>query len=214
MTNINWKTSPDPISYLEAIQTMEKMVGEIAARKARDTIWLVKHPSIYTNGTNAKLGDIIAPLPHPLYHGGRGGKITYHGPGQRLVYTLINLKHYRQDIHHFVWALEEWIIAILNDLGIKGVRFAGNPGVWVEDPKSQNLLKIAAIGIRVRKWVTYHGFSLNISPEMSNYDPIIPCGIKDAGVTSLEALGLHKTVGEVDVLIKKNLPLFLEKLSN
>lgn len=207
-----WQISNIPISYKEAMETMENMVVEIVGNKRPDTIWMLEHPPLYTMGTSAQEHDIIGDLPHPLHNIGRGGKITYHGPGQWVVYTMINLKNYHQDLHHFIWSLEEWIIAVLKEFSVEGVRLPGNPGIWVKSGSSQKPEKIGAIGVRVRKWITYHGFSLNVSPDMADYDPIIPCGIKGYRATSLESLGVHKSMGEVGDVLKKTFSQFLEKL--
>jgi len=207
-----WKISSTPIPYIEAIQKMETFILNIAAGKASPTIWVLTHPSLYTSGTGADPRDILTPLAYPLYQTGRGGKITYHGPGQRIIYIMIPLKYCHQGLHHFIWALEEWIIEILYQVDIKGERFEGNPGIWVRNSQSQKLEKIAALGLRVRRGVTYHGFSLNISPNLTHYEAIIPCGIKGYGVTSLESLGVRISLEEVDRIIQTTFPLFWARL--
>jgi len=197
-----------PVPYLEALAAMEARAAAIAEGTAAEQIWLLEHPPLYTAGTSAKGGDLVQPDRFPVYAAGRGGQYTYHGPGQRVVYTMLDLKHRGQDVRQFVHDLEGWIITALATLGVTGERRDGRVGIWVARasflpaaglPGRED--KIAAIGVRVRKWVTFHGIAVNIAPDLSHYTGIIPCGIAQHGVTSLHDLGFKTTMDEADAAL-------------
>jgi lipoyl(octanoyl) transferase len=201
---MEWKTSKKPVDYPEALKTMERRVEDIIAGNAPELAWFLEHPPLYTSGTSAKPGDLLGILPFPTYSTGRGGEWTYHGPGQRICYLMLDLrKRNMMDMRAYVHTLENWIIAALKEFGVEGFTREGRIGVWVADKGGE--AKIAAIGVRVRKWVTFHGISLNVSPDLSHYAGIIPCGIKEHGVTSLKALGINVSMDEVDAALKKEL---------
>jgi lipoyl(octanoyl) transferase len=203
---VEWRVAAGLVPYAEAMVFMEARADAIAAGTAAEQVWLVEHPPLYTAGTSAKDHDLVAPR-FPVHQTGRGGQITYHGPGQRVAYVMLDLKRRAPDLRAFVRALESWIIATLRAFGIEGTRREGRVGVWVPRPDKQGGPngepaedKIAAIGIRVRRWVSYHGVSLNIAPDLSHYSGLVPCGISAAhlGVTSFTDLGVMVTMDEVD----------------
>lgn len=199
--DIEWKISRGLTPYLEAVSQMEQRVDDIITGTAPELVWLVEHPSLYTAGTSANEADLLS-HDFPLYHSGRGGQITYHGPGQRVAYVMLNLKKRgAMDIRAFVQQLENWMIATLAEFGIIGEIREGRVGVWVNTPTVE--AKIAALGIRVRKWVTFHGVALNINPDLTHYAGIVPCGIRGFGVTSLHTLGIKADMDEVDVVLEK-----------
>jgi lipoyl(octanoyl) transferase len=183
---------------------MENRVAEIRTESKPETIWLLEHPSLYTGGTSAKESDLLA-TPFPVHQTGRGGQYTYHGPGQRIAYVMLDLqkraKGQQADVRKFVWQLEEWIIRTLAEFKIKGERREGRIGIWVTSENGEN--KIAAIGVRVRHGVTYHGLSINVDPDLSHYAGIIPCGINEFGVTSMKELGKKISLTELDQALKK-----------
>ena len=199
--DLEWKISEGLTPYLPAIAEMEAQVEDIIAGKASELVWLVEHPPLYTAGTSAKSGDLLSSN-FPLYNTGRGGQITYHGPNQRVVYVMLDLKRRgAMDIRAFVQNLENWLIATLAEFGVHGFTREGRVGVWVDDKGAEK--KIAAIGIRVRKWVTFHGVALNVNPDLSHYAGIVPCGIRGFGVTSLHQMGITATMSEVDKVLKE-----------
>ncbi len=202
----DWRIDDSPIAYPDAVEAMEARVAAIHENSASELIWLTEHPPLYTAGSSANPAELIIPDRFPVFQTGRGGKHTYHGPGQRIVYVMLDLKARRSDVRKYVQALEEWIILTLARFAVKGERREGRIGVWVVLPGKQEA-KIAAIGVRVRRWVTLHGLSINIDPDLSHYGGIIPCGISDFGVTSLAALGQFPTMPEVDVALKETFPL-------
>ena len=203
---IEWKFSEGLTPYLPAVAEMEKRVEDIIAGRAPELVWLVEHPPLYTAGTSANEADLLSGE-FPLYHTGRGGQITYHGPGQRVVYVLLNLKKRgAMDVRAFVQQLEAWLIATLAEFGVKGEVREGRVGVWVET--TMNEAKIAALGIRIRRWVTFHGVALNVQPDLSHYAGIIPCGIRGYGVTSLYALGITASMAEVDAVLEEKFNAF------
>lgn len=190
-TNIEWTISDNPIEYEDAVAVMEDTVADIRAGTSPEQIWVLEHPPLYTGGTSAKEDDLIE-AKFPVYKTGRGGQYTYHGPGQMVVYVMLDLKKRQKepDIKQYVYNLEQWIIDTLAEFGIQGERRAGRVGIWVlKDDGSE--AKIAAIGVRVRHWVTYHGVSINLNPNLSDFSGIVPCGVNDAGVTSFKALGVE-----------------------
>lgn len=204
---IEWKNAAAPVEYGEALAFMEERVQRIREGLAPQCVWLLEHPPVYTAGTSAKREDLLGTFPFPVFDAGRGGQYTYHGPGQRIAYTMLDLKQpspFNQgspDIRAYVTFLEQWVIEVLAHFGLKGRTYKERVGVWVDDP-ARGEAKIAAIGIRVRQWVTFHGISLNVTPDLSHFGGIVPCGISQYGVTSLEALGIRTIMNEVDALLK------------
>ncbi len=202
---IDWAISPSPVAYSESLAIMEERVARVAAGEALELVWLLEHPSCYTAGVSAKAGDLLAPDKFPVFTSGRGGQFTYHGPGQRVAYVMIDVRRrFGGDIRAFVAALERTLIAALARLGVAGETRPGRVGVWVRGPDgrpdAEN--KIAAIGLRVRKGVSFHGVSLNAAPDLSHYAGIVPCGIRGHGVTSLAALGRPASLSDVDAALR------------
>ena len=197
---IEWRISTRPVDYGDAIATMEQRVAAIARGEAPELVWLLEHPPLYTAGTSARAEDLLEPR-FPVHRTGRGGKHTYHGPGQRIAYVLLDLGRYGHDLRGHVCRLEAWLIATLARLGIRGERRAGRVGIWVvrDDGREE---KIAAVGVRVRRWITYHGIALNVCPVLEHFAGIVPCGIREHGVTSLYALGVQVSMAEVDALLR------------
>ena len=205
---IEWQISNGLVAYEAAVDFMEKRVRDIIDGKAESMIWLTEHPPIYTAGISAKDSDLLKNTSFnniPVYKTGRGGKYTYHGPGMRIIYVMLDLKKLfapdRPDIAAFVKMLENWIIAVLNELSIQGEIRPGRVGIWTKD-NNGNEKKIAAIGIKLRKWVSYHGIALNINPDLTNFEGIVPCGISEFGVTSIFDLGKQVTSDQIDIIIK------------
>lgn len=194
-----WLVTDGLQPYPEAVAFMEERAAAIAEGRARELVWLLEHPPIYTAGTSAKPGDLVDAR-FPVYASGRGGQYTYHGPGQRVGYVLLNLRRRGGDVRRFVYDLEEWLIRTLARFNVRGERREGRVGIWVVHGGRED--KIAAIGVRVRRWVSFHGVSLNIDPALEDFSGIVPCGIRDHGVTSLTALGLPVTMADVDVALK------------
>jgi lipoyl(octanoyl) transferase len=201
---VEWLVAEGLVGYDEAVAEMEHRAGLIADGLARERVWLVEHPPLYTAGTSAKDEDLIAPERFPVHRSGRGGQYTYHGPGQRVAYVMLDLKRREPDLRRFVAALEAWLIATLDAFNVRGERREDRVGVWVRRPEKAADAedKIAAIGIRVRRWVSFHGISLNVEPELSHFDGIVPCGVSRHGVTSLVDLGLPVTMDDVDVSLR------------
>lgn len=190
-------TATDPVLYPDALKFMEQRVADIRAGNAQECLWFLEHPPLYTAGTSAKSDDLLS-SEFPVYDAGRGGQYTYHGPGQRVVYVMLDLKkrHDTPDIKKYVWQLEEWIIQSLAPFGIDGGRREGRIGIWVDDGGIEK--KIAAIGVRVRHWVAFHGISINVCPDLSHFGGIVPCGLAQFGVTSLDDLGKDASMGNLD----------------
>jgi lipoyl(octanoyl) transferase len=201
MSMVEWKTEEKPVAYEAAVAAMEHRVRLIRDGEAEELVWFLEHPPLYTAGTSADPKDLLA-QDLPVFATGRGGQYTYHGPGQRVAYVLLDLKRRGADLKRHVYNLEEWLIRALQELGVTGERRQGRVGVWVDDKGKE--AKIGAVGVRVRKWVTYHGISLNVSPDLSHYRGIVPCGIRDYGVTSLKELGAGATMGEVDRALRQS----------
>ena len=199
---VRWEVANGLVPYEEAVARMEREVANIAAGTANELVWLVEHPAIYTAGTSAKDTDLISPQRFPVHVTGRGGQYTYHGPGQRVAYVMLDLKRRGQDVRAFVAALEDWLIATLGCFNVKGERREDRVGVWVR--RGTNEDKIAAIGIRLRHWITYHGISLNVDPDLTHFDGIIACGVTEHGVTSLADLGLPITIADADIALKNS----------
>lgn len=207
---VEWVVTEGLTGYEAAVAEMESRAALIADGQARERVWLVEHPPLYTAGTSAKDEDLILPGRFPVHRTGRGGQYTYHGPGQRVAYVMLDLKRRDPDLRRFVAALEAWLIGTLDGMNIRAERREDRVGVWVRRPEKRARTgeggaedKIAAIGIRVRRWVSFHGISLNVEPELSHFDGIVPCGVSDQGVTSLVDLGLPVTMPEVDDLLRK-----------
>ncbi|MBV6631952.1 MAG: lipoyl(octanoyl) transferase LipB [Alphaproteobacteria bacterium] len=208
-TTIDWKISKEPVDYADALQQMEERAAQIANGEANDLIWLLEHPPLYTAGTSAKEEDMLT-AQFPVHKAGRGGQFTYHGPGQRVAYLMLDLKLRRQDIRWYIHELEQWIIDALATFQVVGERREGRVGIWVDRSRYGGRQgqedKIAAIGVRVRRWVTMHGISINVDPDLSHFDGIVPCGIREHGVTSLVDLGLPVTLADMDVALRDTLP--------
>ncbi len=201
---VDWRVEAEPVDYPAAVQFMETRVAEIAAGQVRELVWLVEHPALYTAGTSADASDLVDATRFPVHKTGRGGQYTYHGPGQRVAYVMLDLSRRGQDVRRFVAQLEDWLIGTLDAFNIKGERREDRVGVWVRRPEKGPDVedKIAAIGIRVRKWVTYHGISLNVEPDLEHFSGIVPCGVTQHGVTSLVDLGLPVDMHDADIALK------------
>jgi lipoyl(octanoyl) transferase len=200
---LEWKISNDLVPYETAVQTMEERVAGIVAGNADELVWLLEHPSVYTAGTSAKADDLLDGNKFPVYNVGRGGEYTYHGPGQRVAYVMLDLrKRKSEDLKLYVKNLEQWIINTLAVLNIHGERRDGRVGIWVDDGYGAEK-KIAAIGIRVRKWVTFHGIAINVNPDLKHFAGIVPCGIKQYGVTSLAEMGCPAPMSCVDAILQQ-----------
>jgi lipoyl(octanoyl) transferase len=203
---LEWRISPAPIPYPDAVADMESRAAAIADQKATELVWLLEHPPLYTSGTSGKEADLLDPR-FPLFTTGRGGQVTYHGPGQRVAYVMLDLKRRRPDVRAYVAGLEEWIIRTLDAFNVRGERREDRVGVWVRRPDKGpgHEDKIAAIGVRLRRWVSFHGIAINVEPELSHFSAIVPCGVVDPryGVTSLVDLGLPVTMEDVDVALRR-----------
>jgi lipoyl(octanoyl) transferase len=214
-----WMISPAPVAYPEAITAMESRVDDIIAHAKPELIWCLEHPPLYTAGTSAKSADLKDASRFPVYETGRGGQYTYHGPGQRVIYAMIDLRERGKDLRAHVQKLEQWMIDVLADFGVRGERREGRVGIWVaghgavavaplgaEQSRPSFICeeKIGAIGVRVRKWVAYHGLALNVDPDLSHFSGIVPCGLPEFGVTSLRKLGVTTTMNDVDAAFRKN----------
>ncbi len=198
---VAWRTSPGPVAYAEAVAAMEARVAAIRAGEARELVWLLEHPPLYTAGTSARAADLLDPHALPVFATGRGGQYTYHGPGQRIAYVMLDLKARRRaDVRAYVHGLEAWLIATLARFGVQGETRQDRVGVWLAHAGAE--AKIAAIGVRVRRWVTYHGVSLNVCPDLDHYRGIVACGVREHGVTSLAALGIDATMDDVDQALR------------
>ena len=201
--SMEWRREPGLLGYPEAVAAMRRRVAAIRAGTATELVWLVEHPPLYTAGTSARREDLVAPARFPTFEAGRGGQWTYHGPGQRTAYVMLDLglRHgpvAARDVRGVVHALESWLIATVARFGVRAERRAGRVGLWVVDPGTGAESKIAAIGVRVTRWVSWHGVALNVSPDLSHYGGIVPCGIAEHGVTSLAALGAGADLASVD----------------
>lgn len=201
---VEWVIAEAPVGYEAAVAEMEARAGLIAEGLAAERVWLLEHPPLYTAGTSSRDEDLLTPERFPVHRTGRGGQFTYHGPGQRVAYVMLDLKRREPDLRRFVAALEAWLIGTLDQFNIRGERREERVGVWVRRPEKGADVedKIAALGIRVRRWVSFHGISLNVEPELSHFDGIVPCGIAGHGVTSLVDLGLPLTMPEVDSVLR------------
>ena len=202
---VEWVIAEGLVGYEEAVAEMEARVAAIAEGRAPERVWLVEHPPLYTAGTSARDEDLVEPDRFPVFRSGRGGQFTYHGPGQRVAYVMLDLNRRTPDLRRYVAALEAWLIGTLAAFNIRGERREDRVGVWVRRPDKGERAedKIAAIGIRVRRWVTFHGVSLNVEPDLSHFSGIVPCGVTLHGVTSLVDLGIPVTMPEVDAVMRK-----------
>ena len=210
---VDWITSDTPVPYPLAVSEMEARVAKIAAGTATEVIWLLEHPPLYTAGKSADPRDLVEPDRFPVFPSKRGGQYTYHGPGQRVAYVMLDLTRHGKDVRQFVEKIEDWVIATLAEFNVKGERRDGRVGVWVVRPEkppnpdgSPREDKIAAVGLRLHKWVSYHGISINVEPDLTHFDGIVPCGIQEHGVTSLVDLGLPVTLDDVDAALKRTFP--------
>lgn len=211
MTDPEWRTEPGLTDYSEALAAMETRVAAIRDGTAPERIWLVEHPPVYTAGTSAVASDLVEPDRFPVFRTGRGGQYTYHGPGQRVGYVMLDLDRRGRDVRCFVDALEEWMIAALARFDVAAFKADGRVGVWTATPAGE--AKIGAIGVRVRRWVSFHGFAINVSPDLSHFGGIVPCGLPDYAVTSLAALGVDASLAEMDAALAATLPAFLGRLA-
>ena len=209
MDPIEWRTSGERVDYALAVAEMEARVQAIRAGTASELVWLLEHPPLYSAGTCARDEELLEPARLPVHRSGRGGRWTYHGPGQRVAYVMLDLTRRRLDVHCFVDHLEDWGIRALAHFGVKGERRPGRVGVWVRDGGGE--AKIAAIGVRVRRGVTYHGIAFNVDPDLSHYRGIVPCGIAGYGVTSLAALGIGATAADVDAALRSGFAQAFER---
>jgi lipoyl(octanoyl) transferase len=201
VTTLEWRVSDEPVAYEAAVAEMEARVAAIGAGTAPELVWLLEHPPLYTAGTSAQAGDLLEPGTLPVYRTGRGGQYTYHGPGQRVAYVMLDLKRRGRDVRCFVNALEEWMIATLAQFNVRGERRTGRVGIWVDEGGGRES-KIAAVGVRIRQWITYHGVSLNLDPDLSHYQGIVACGIREHGVTSLARQGILVSMAELDAALR------------
>ena len=202
---VGWSVSRRQIGYAEAVEAMEARVEAIGAGEASELVWLLEHPPLYTAGVSSKPGDLLDRDRFPVFRTGRGGQYTYHGPGQRVAYVMLDLRHRGRDVRAFVASLEAWVIGALAEFNVEGQIRPGRVGVWVERrasgaPTRED--KIAAIGVKIRRWVSFHGISLNIEPDLDHFSGIVPCGISDHGVTSLVDLGLPVTMDDADAALR------------
>lgn len=207
---VEWRISDAFVGYEAAVAAMEARAAAIAAGEAPECVWLLEHPPLYTAGTSARDADLLAPGRFPVHRAGRGGEFTYHGPGQRVAYVMLDLKRRTPDVRRYVATLEEWVIRVLWRFHLRGLRREDRVGVWVARPDKPDIApgipaedKIAAIGIRIRKWVTFHGISLNVDPDLEHFSGIVPCGIAGYGVTSLHDLGIPISMPEVDMILRE-----------
>ena len=202
--SVEWRISDEPIAYDQAVAEMEARAQAIAEGRAPELVWLLEHPPLYTAGTSANPRDLLSPARFPVHKTGRGGQYTYHGPGQRVAYVMLNLNRRNPDVRAFVAQLEDWLIATLARFNIKGERRPDRIGIWVRRPELGPARedKIAAIGVRVRRWVTFHGVSLNVDPDLDHFSGIVPCGVNAHGVTSIADLGQLIPMAEIDQALK------------
>ena len=206
-----WRVSSGPVPYGQALAEMEARAAAVAAGEARELVWLLEHPPVYTAGTSADPAELTDPR-FPVVSAGRGGRYTYHGPGQRVGYLMLDLNARGRDVRCFVHGVEGWVIAALATLGVEAFRVGGRVGIWTLDGQGREA-KVGAIGVRVRRWVTLHGFSVNIDPDLSHFGGIVPCGLPDHPVTSLAALGVDADMATFDAALASGLAAFLQTLS-
>jgi len=208
--DIEWRISDAPVPYGEALRFMEERAAAIREGSARECVWLLEHPPLFTAGTSADPAELFNPEGFPVHDAGRGGRYTYHGPGQRVGYVMLDLEKRGKDIRCFVHALEGWMIDTLSELGVEAHRAPGRIGIWVGDGPDE--AKIGALGVRVKRWVTLHGFAINVAPDLSHFSGIVPCGIAEFGVTSLAQLGKQIPLSGVDAALERAFLSFLKAL--
>jgi lipoyl(octanoyl) transferase len=209
---IEWRVSDGLVPYADALTEMEARAAAVRSGSANELVWLLEHPPLFTAGTSADPAELFNPMGFPVFEAGRGGRYTYHGPGQRVGYLVLDLEKRGRDIRCFVHSLEGWMIAALGRLGVEARREPGRIGIWTGQGAAE--AKIGAIGVRVRRWVTMHGFSINVAPDLSHFGGIVPCGIAEYGVTSLESLGLDPSMKLLDHALEQSFPAFLNSLSD
>jgi lipoyl(octanoyl) transferase len=207
---IEWRVSEKPVPYAEGLALMEERAAAVREGTASELVWLLEHPPLFTAGTSADPAELMNPMNFPVYEAGRGGRYTYHGPGQRVGYVILDLEKRGKDIRRFVHQLEGWMIDTLAELGISAHRAPGRIGIWVGEGSGE--AKIGALGVRVKRWVTLHGFALNVTPDLSHFGGIVPCGISEFGVTSLAELGKQMPLQRVDAALERAFPSFLKGL--
>ena len=203
---VEWIVSREPVDLPDAVAEMERRVAAIASGNEDEAVWLLEHPPLITSGTSGRDGDILEGATLPVHRVGRGGQVTYHGPGQRVAYLMLNLNTRGRDVRRFVQSVEEWIVLTLSEFGIRGETRAGRVGIWVRRTDGLDD-KIAAIGIRLRRWITLHGASINVDPNLEHYSSIVPCGIRGHGVTSMAELGKSIAMEELDRILREKFPL-------
>ncbi|MDH3666363.1 MAG: lipoyl(octanoyl) transferase LipB [Paracoccaceae bacterium] len=218
---VEWRVTEGLVPYEDALAWMEARVDAVIAGAGGECVWLLEHPPLYTAGTSARAQDLIEPDRFPVYQARRGGEYTYHGPGQRVAYVILDLNRRRRDVRAYVAALEDWVIQTLAEFRVRGERRPGRVGVWVERPEMPPLSdgrpaedKIAAVGVRLRRWVSYHGISINVEPDLDHYRGIVPCGIAEHGVTSLVDLGLPVTIADLDNALRRHFDGTLGRLES
>ncbi|MDO9525416.1 MAG: lipoyl(octanoyl) transferase LipB [Gemmobacter sp.] len=218
MAMVEWTHIPGLAPYEQTLAAMEARAAAIADGQATEAVWLLEHPPLYTAGTSARSEDLTDPARFPVFVAGRGGQYTYHGPGQRVAYVMLDLNQRGRDVRQFVSALEAWVIATLAEFGVKGERRVGRVGVWVVRGDRTPLAngetredKIAAIGVKLRRWVSFHGISINLEPDLRHFDGIVPCGIRDHGVTSLVDLGLPVTMADLDAALMRTFAVTMDR---
>ncbi len=199
-----WRVESGLADYAETLAAMEQRAADIRAGEAAELIWLVEHPPVYTAGTSADAAELLAPARFPVFSTGRGGRYTYHGPGQRVGYLMLDLEQRGRDLRGFICSVERWLIAALADFGVSARAIPGRVGVWTDTPAGE--AKIGAIGVRVRRWVSFHGFSLNVAPDLEHFSGIVPCGLAEYPVTSLAGLGIEASMADVDAALQRNCP--------
>lgn len=207
---IEWRESEGLVPYDTALTEMEARAAAVREGTADELVWMLEHPPLFTAGTSADPAELFNPMDFPVFEAGRGGRYTYHGPGQRVGYLVLDLEKRGKDIRCFVHSLEGWMIAALGDLGVAARREPGRIGIWTGEAAAE--AKIGAIGVRVKRWVTMHGFSINVAPDLNHFGGIVPCGIAEYGVTSLAALGLDASMDRVNLALKRSFPAFLSSL--
>lgn len=209
--DIKWDVSNHQIAYPDAVSHMENLQTDIFAKRSKEHVWLIEHPPLYTGGTSADIAELLTPQ-FPVYDSGRGGRYTYHGPGQRVGYVMMNLGQRGKDVRNYVHALEGWVIDSLAVFGIKARRAEGRIGIWC-DNRDGNEAKIGAIGVRIKRWVTAHGFAVNIDPDLSHFEGIVPCGIAEYPVTSFKDLGIDIRMADFDEALQSTFPAFLSEIT-
>ena len=208
--DIEWRKSDGLVPYPDSLAEMEARALAVREGRARELVWLLEHPPLFTAGTSADPAELFNPMGFPVHEAGRGGRYTYHGPGQRVGYLVLDLEKHGKDIRCFVHSLEGWMIDALSELGVAARREPGRIGIWTGEGAAE--AKIGAIGVRVKRWVTFHGFSINVAPDLAHFGGIVPCGLPEFGVTSLSALGLEPSMERLDSALQSGFPLFIRRL--